>query len=155
MSSFLGCCLRIRCLEICVSFSCPSIDWICRLVFLISKKSFRTSSRTCWNTPKWSHRCSFIRNHQIRRFVKINLLDCIFSYPKFSVRKEAYTEGRILETIFEHPQLITELYRDFEECQLRARDPKLPNNELFSKIQKGIQGELSRLIFGSFYAFNR
>jgi len=94
--------------------------------------------------------------------VAANLLEQI----KRVVRKEAYTEGRIAETLFVYSAVIKEMYRDFARIHgatshLARVDSNLnPNNistadEVFAKIQKIVPGELDRQVFKAFLTFNK
>ncbi len=80
------------------------------------------------------------------------------------VRKETFTEGKVLETILEHVLLIKDLYngnfcsinqKDFEQCQLYRKSPTIENTDLVTKIQKGSKSDIDKQIFMAIYTFNR
>lgn len=86
------------------------------------------------------------------------------------VRKEAYTEGRIMEAILENKNVVKDLYKDFESRHHFASSDQIDNRlseELSVKIQKTVSGEsekhsdltfigeLDRQILRSFLIFNK
>lgn len=85
------------------------------------------------------------------------------------VRKEAYTEGRIMEAILANQSVVKDLYKDFESRH-QVGSPDLIDSrateELAGKIQKTVSGnqrilpsyhlgELDRHILKSFLTFNK
>jgi glutamate dehydrogenase len=72
------------------------------------------------------------------------------------VRKETFNEGRIMESIFQYPHMIKELYKDFESRFLSyaLNSSHLTIDEWSSKIQKTVLSDFDRQIFKTFVTFN-
>lgn len=82
----------------------------------------------------------------------------ILDRVKSAIRREAYTEGRILDAIIEYPHLVKDLYKNFEKYHLPRGSSRVTpgiDQDLVAKIKKMIHSELDQQIFGSFLAFNQ
>jgi glutamate dehydrogenase len=80
---------------------------------------------------------------------------------KNRLSKDTFTEPRILDTIFRHPELIKALYQDFyqhhfvgEGVEPKAFDP-FHNEELGTELTKAVNSNIDRLILLMFLTFNR
>jgi glutamate dehydrogenase len=73
------------------------------------------------------------------------------------VRKEAYTEGRVLDTILEYPHLVKDLYKDFERFHRPNGTIVKPhfNDEIWARVRKTVMGDLDQQIFKAFLTFNQ
>jgi len=74
---------------------------------------------------------------------------------KKAVRKEAYSEGRIMEAIVQFPNVVKDLYKDFAARNQPGMISESKGEELWSKIQKTVPGELDRQIFKAMLTFNK
>jgi glutamate dehydrogenase len=77
---------------------------------------------------------------------------------KSNIRREAYTEGRVLDAIVAYPSVVKDLYKDFEQYNLpRGNGQTTPifNNDLYTKIKKAVPSELDQQIFRAFLVFNQ
>mmetsp|Transcript_5048 Transcript_5048/g.7107 ORF Transcript_5048/g.7107 Transcript_5048/m.7107 type:complete len:1008 (-) Transcript_5048:48-3071(-) len=83
----------------------------------------------------------------------------LLSKIKSVVRKEAYSESRLMEAIANYPALVHDLYKDFEKRHWSlAQDVKSADAEiaaLTTKIQRTVPNDIDRQVFNAFIAFNK
>ena len=86
-----------------------------------------------------------------------NVASALLDRIKNVIRKEAYTEGRVLDTILEYPHLVKDLYKDFEAFHRPNGKVTTPhfNEELWARIRKTVMGDLDQQIFKAFLTFNQ
>ncbi len=85
----------------------------------------------------------------------------ILNQMKNRLSKDTFTEGRIYDTIFAHPEIIKQLYNDFanhhylqEGKRVKTFSTEL-NNDLEQKITREVVSELDQMILSGFMTFNR
>lgn len=81
------------------------------------------------------------------------------------VQREAYTEGRIMEPLFDYPELIKDLYRNFERRHFRVGGGTLgdlgvgvndaEDEALLAKIDRLVNSDLDRQVFRKILQFNQ
>eukprot|EP01116_Phalansterium_solitarium_P022848 TRINITY_DN770_c0_g1_i1.p1 TRINITY_DN770_c0_g1~~TRINITY_DN770_c0_g1_i1.p1 ORF type:complete len:1067 (-),score=487.40 TRINITY_DN770_c0_g1_i1:382-3582(-) len=82
------------------------------------------------------------------------------------VQREAYTEGRIMEPLFDYPDLIKDLYHNFERRFFRVGGGTLAevgvgindtsdDEALLAKVDRTVSSELDRQIFRKILQFNQ
>eukprot|EP01117_Protostelium_nocturnum_P004653 TRINITY_DN1685_c0_g1_i1.p1 TRINITY_DN1685_c0_g1~~TRINITY_DN1685_c0_g1_i1.p1 ORF type:complete len:1027 (+),score=415.86 TRINITY_DN1685_c0_g1_i1:160-3240(+) len=74
---------------------------------------------------------------------------------KTFMKKEAITEGRVLDTLFQYPALLKELYKDFEFRHHKSGQEGLDEQTIMSRINRAVPSEFDRQIFQAFHTFNR
>lgn len=84
----------------------------------------------------------------------------VLSRLKLFIRNEAFTEGRVMETIMNYPEVIQHLYADFERKHYPFPDKNelipLGSNdaELQALIRRLVQSPLDQQVFRMFALFN-